>query len=1515
MALREVRMCEWRERDDASLATDTAGMTTLVSGGTTRHLFWKVQGTRVLLQDQCHDVVAQDAEKNMEDINYCDFNAGDEIVPDISILNVDNTLLVIFVTASGTLYRLQFNTSNMHTEPYLTECTHMVTNTGCANVARVDVDEHMLVLLTSEGALYLVDATGDQQAIPLFQPAIMQRFLSFFRTSQAGEPQGDAAQAATSCFHNGTHVTLSVHHNHTLRIITTCDDKAEVQSTLAIPDLTEIDDTEAIAPENYLLDNVLLQGDRLQVALYVSAGDASQVVVLIVDLQDGMRVSVDRRILGAPAAVESLAVGLSEVAIMATTRDDDDVLTTHCAVSSLSSASLRPWTPVFKDTVLSTSLVIPPFLSAREVYADHILHGAAFSQTTLATALCTRSDLTADIVAEMSLPEIKDALVLAVEDHVRIVLAADTNTAVEARVYQEKEAECWQTLLHTCVQLEERQHRGTGIRFDVANDCLCFFTQADVRLLVPCHPLEDLYFRTDILVEEMPFDEGTAAKYPSSTRKDVHLLMRAAHDISDMLPAEVTSSFIKGPMRASEALARGLLDGSALPAATAVIDDVEAGNATLDIKMQLAPKLRGIRDISGAVSHVIHALKLRAQPALDAVRTSLSSPAAIRIISRRCAQLVETLALLSRDILVTAHIASATRDLALSGHKRFRDLPRLLRELCQLCSAYTRVHWCCTTIADQASDTTLLQRVMEMMTLADRHRGAFAPMDTEAQRREDRCASFVRGVPHWSPRAQSDWLRLGMMMEAASRIVLCAVASDLQSTTADTAPHFAFEGADGATSDTTSGACALLVSRSLLAREELSLLRDYTTVVGAGAVDVGDDAYKPTPALAALLTYTAALAHIETRAISKGVALLKSCFAQLSGIHHAVRANAIRLLPPLQFKLPQHCSDADRAQLFLLRFVEHCYRVLEQTLPPDLFSLDDELKAQYMARFQAAFELVDFLHLGVSLIEAIQDQELRDTETTIWWTRLFKYTLHLNLVDDAFMAIMNHKDEPTAKACLHQLVVCMYARNQLQRLVQLPYNSYLNEVKQILLRLAKTCDIVGVVLDDQTTYYEVLYSIFVFQHDYRTAAAMMAEFAEHLNKLAKPDDFEAASVVFSAQRDAYLSAVNALSLVRPADRWIAIEAVDTNTTDATAGTHDPAKRKRHVDDLDDESSPNTTAAPAMDEADEQCSGAAVAHTCVFSVQDLKRRYALTQAHLDLLAAKSATAVAAEYDVLRLPSAETAIRLLAHHRRFDDAAALAVAFNLHSSVEAMAPIFEQLAEQVMTLQLQPDAPCEWLGFVQRVPRGSGRDDARRARGQVAPGLTVDYGEASGASAYDRACGLLERFLRTYDSPATAYRFHAIAIDKALSSQLNLDPHAPGELPAFLTSGLMRLVDRRHSKDTLASGGDPALLMRLYARHDLLAKALGVAAELYATARQWVGGSSALNAGAAQAWGGQRAPTTVVCLPHSAVEEVKALAKKADGNKQPDVAAALEQLQTEQRKYAQRLGVVDSVADAL
>ena len=89
-----------------------------------------------------------------------------------------------------------------------------------------------------------------------------------------------------------------------------------------------------------------------------------------------------------------------------------------------------------------------------------------------------------------------------------------------------------------------------------------------------------------------------------------------------------------------------------------------------------------------------------------------------------------------------------------------------------------------------------------------------------------------------------------------------------------------------------------------------------------------------------------------------------------------------------------------------------------------------------------------------------------------------------------------HSTHSTHSLCV---VASMYARNQLEKLVQLPYNSYLNEVKTILLGLARGCDLAGVVLEDRTTYYEVLYSIFIFQHDYRTAAASMAELAEHLN--------------------------------------------------------------------------------------------------------------------------------------------------------------------------------------------------------------------------------------------------------------------------------------------------------------------------------------------------------------------------------------------------------------------------------
>ena len=173
-------------------------------------------------------------------------------------------------------------------------------------------------------------------------------------------------------------------------------------------------------------------------------------------------------------------------------------------------------------------------------------------------------------------------------------------------------------------------------------------------------------------------------------------------------------------------------------------------------------------------------------------------------------------------------------------------------------------------------------------------------------------AGFMRGAPHWFPHTTDAWLRLGTMIDAASCIVLCAVANDLQTSTTALAassapattttsstsssssfqhrrtPLFSFrvfESSGGSSSDDADAhgaaggravvsqsqpTCALIVSRALLATRKSTLLRDYMAVVGAGAVDVGDDAYSLTPVLAALLSYVAGRTYIETRAISKG---------------------------------------------------------------------------------------------------------------------------------------------------------------------------------------------------------------------------------------------------------------------------------------------------------------------------------------------------------------------------------------------------------------------------------------------------------------------------------------------------------------------------------------------------------------------------------------------------------------------------------------------------------------------
>ena len=60
-------------------------------------------------------------------------------------------------------------------------------------------------------------------------------------------------------------------------------------------------------------------------------------------------------------------------------------------------------------------------------------------------------------------------------------------------------------------------------------------------------------------------------------------LLRAAAQ----LPATVTTAFVKRPLHASEALARGILDGTALPAATADVGDIEAAAVAVDVKQQV----------------------------------------------------------------------------------------------------------------------------------------------------------------------------------------------------------------------------------------------------------------------------------------------------------------------------------------------------------------------------------------------------------------------------------------------------------------------------------------------------------------------------------------------------------------------------------------------------------------------------------------------------------------------------------------------------------------------------------------------------------------------------------------------------------------------------------------------------------------------------------------------------------------------------------------------------------------
>ncbi|GJJ16272.1 hypothetical protein Clacol_010568 [Clathrus columnatus] len=227
-----------------------------------------------------------------------------------------------------------------------------------------------------------------------------------------------------------------------------------------------------------------------------------------------------------------------------------------------------------------------------------------------------------------------------------------------------------------------------------------------------------------------------------------------------------------------------------------------------------------------------------------------------------------------------------------------------------------------------------------------------------------------------------------------------------------------------------------------------------------------------------------------------------------------------------------------------------------------------------------------------------------DIDTSELWRKVITGYLELEMFEDSYMALVTTPYDNMyvlwisvltvctdflsgrKREAISQLVQAMCEANAVDRLLSLNFVGLPNEVETALAFKVRNADPLS-----RPMYPQVLYAWYVFRGDFRNAAATMYQFARRLSPF-----MEGSSqfvVVAEMQAEAYLVAINALSLLDPKNAWIALpipsEILSTGKKPKFA-KHVPSD-KYQLDSRDVE---------------------------IIDLNDLQREYTLVNARLDLM---------------------------------------------------------------------------------------------------------------------------------------------------------------------------------------------------------------------------------------------------------------------------------------------------------
>ncbi|KAF8211558.1 nucleoporin Nup120/160-domain-containing protein [Mycena galopus ATCC 62051] len=337
-----------------------------------------------------------------------------------------------------------------------------------------------------------------------------------------------------------------------------------------------------------------------------------------------------------------------------------------------------------------------------------------------------------------------------------------------------------------------------------------------------------------------------------------------------------------------------------------------------------------------------------------------------------------------------------------------------------------------------------------------------------------------------------------------------------------------------------------------------------------------------------------------------------------------------------------------------------------------------------------------------------------DADISSLWHTIIKGYTDLSLFDDAHSSLIATPYEKQKRECVGQLVYRMCEENAVEKLVSFNFPGFADEVEEALAFKARNVD-----PRIQPSYSRILYSWHTFRGDHRNAALVMYQRARKLQDLIT-SDLSLSTTLAGQQKEAYMVAINSLSLVDQRNAWFLLPVLV-----ADHSREQPHKRRRLSKHI-----PESKFTPGTHDSE------------IVALSEIQYELALLSARMEIVQREPALSSFGD-----LPPESIVLRL-AQSNRFSLAMATASSLKVD-----MTDLFAHLTTRCLRLSRNPDAVIQednsdWL-------------------------LTDKVSSWPGTPA-DRGWRYLRQSLERHDGPDTDYKYTKITLETILGLQRTSPP---------------------------------------------------------------------------------------------------------------------------------------------